>query len=107
MNQFSYLKQTLRIVCPVFILLLLYTSLYAVNVSGIINSYASVSAIAGNDLTVSSVAGFNLGDKIMIIQMKGAGINTSNTANYGDITSYNDCGNFEFNYVSAIAGNTI
>ena len=84
--------------------LLLNKSLHAVPISGVINSYASVSAIFGTNITVSSTAGFTVGDKIMIIQMKGAGITTSNTASYGDITAYNDCGNFEFNYIAAIAG---
>lgn len=87
--------------------LLLSASLHAVPISGVINSYAGVSAIAGINLTVSNTAGFTVGDKIMIIQMKGAGITTSNTASYGDITSYNDAGNFEFNYIAAIAFNTI
>lgn len=87
--------------------LLLSTSLRAVPISGVINSYASVTAIAGTNLTVSSTAGFAVGDKIMIIQMKGAGITTSNTASYGDIVSYNDCGNFEYNYIAAIGFNTI
>jgi len=107
MKQFSYHKKIFRAFCTLNILLLSCPSLYAVNVSGVINSYASVSVIAGTNLTVSSTAGFNLGDKIMIVQMKGAGITTSNTVNYGDITSYNDCGHFEFNYVSGIAGNII
>ncbi|MEO5674326.1 MAG: hypothetical protein ABIQ74_06740, partial [Chitinophagales bacterium] len=105
--QFSSGKNIVRKFCALFILLFSWGILKALPISGVINSYASVSAIAGTNLTVSSTAGFVVGDKIMIIQMKGAGITTSNTVNYGDITNYNDCGNFEFAYISAIAGTTI
>ena len=52
-------------------LLLLSFSVRAVPISGIINSYASVSAIAGTNLTVSTTAGFVVGDKIMIIGTEG------------------------------------
>jgi len=77
------------------------------SIAGIINSYASVTSIVGLDLTVSSVAGFSIGDKIMIIQMKGVSISTGNTSSYGDITNYNDCGHFEFAYIGNISGTTI
>jgi len=77
------------------------------SIAGIINSYASVSSIAGTTLTVSSTTGFNIGDRILIIQMKGATISTSNTSTYGDITSYSNSGNFEFAYIGNISGSTI
>ena len=47
------------------------------------------------------------GDKVLIIQMKGAVIDTSNTNNFGTVTNLNNCGNFEFATVSSISGNTI
>ena len=78
-----------------------------VSISGVINSYAAVSSIAGTTLTVSTTTGFAVGDKIMIIQMKGVTISTSNTSTYGDISNYNDCGNFEFAYIANIVGTTI
>jgi hypothetical protein len=73
------------------------------------NVYAKVTAIdlCTNSLTVSSSAGFNVGDKVLLIQMKGATIDQTNTANYGNITAYNSAGNYEFQTISAIAGNVI
>ncbi|MCS6916947.1 MAG: gliding motility-associated C-terminal domain-containing protein [Chitinophagales bacterium] len=79
----------------------------AKSVSGIINSYASVSAIAGTTLTVSGTVGFVPGGKVLVIQMKGASIYSQNNSAYGDITSYNNCGNFEFAYISSVTATTI
>jgi gliding motility-associated-like protein len=77
------------------------------SISGIINSYAAVSSITGTNLTVSTTTGFSVGQKILIIQMKGVTISTANTSTYGDITAYNDCGNFEFAYIANIVGTTV
>ncbi|MDW8159331.1 MAG: hypothetical protein RML72_10730, partial [Bacteroidia bacterium] len=62
------------------------------------NAYAKVTAInlCDNSVTVSSTNGFNVGDKVLIIQMKGATIDQTNTANYGNILNYNSAGNYEF-----------
>ncbi len=88
--------------------ILLFISLTeALAVGGIINSYASVSAIAGNTLTVSTTSGFSVGNKVLIIQMKGASIYSQNNSAYGDVTNYNNSGNFEFATISAIGANTI
>src|SRR6266571_3734585 len=75
-----------------------------VPINGIINSYASVSAIAGTTLTVPATVGFNVGDKILIIQMKGVTIDVNNASTYGDITTYNNCGNFEYGFITALTG---
>ena len=70
-------------------------------ISGTVNNYAEVTALAGTNITVVSAAGFSVGDRILIIQMKGATINTTNTANFGDITNYGNAGNYEFADISA------
>ena len=69
----------------------------AQTISGIINNYAHVIAIDTclNTATVASTTGFNVGDSVLIIQMKGAIIDTTNTANYGTILSLNGAGQFE------------
>ncbi len=72
------------------------------NISGIINTYASVSGFSGDTITVSSSAGFSAGDKLLIIQMQGATIDQSNTSGFGDITNINDAGNYEFTTVCSI-----
>lgn len=89
------------------ILFSLFSQLYAQTISGTVNTYASVSAIAGANVTVGAVGGFNVGDRVLLIQMKGATISTANTANYGDVTALNNAGNYEFNCIQAIAGNVI
>ena len=47
------------------------------------------------------------GDLIMVYQAQGANMNTSNTIAYGDITSHNSAGLYEFKYVQSISSNTI
>ncbi len=80
---------------------------YSQNISGIINSYTSVTAITGVNISVTSSVGFSVTGKVLIIQMKGAAINQTNTLSYGDILSYNNAGNYEYAIVTAINGNTI
>ncbi len=79
------------------------------NISGIINKYAAVTAIdfCNNNVTVNSTTGFFVGQKVMIIQMKGADIATSNNAAFGDITDYKGCGNYEIDEIKTISGNVI
>lgn len=76
------------------------------NISGVINSYESVSNITGNSITVNSSASFSVGDLVLIIQMQGATINETNTASFGDIISLNNAGNYEFTTVCAIPSAT-
>jgi len=47
------------------------------------------------------------GDLIMIIQMQGADITTTDDANYGAITAYNGTGNYDIRQVFSVSGNTI
>lgn len=81
------------------------------NISGIINQYAAVSAISTINchatLTVDSAQAFSTGDSVLIIQMKGALIDSSNGASFGTILSLQDCGNYEIASVQAVSGNTI
>jgi len=86
----------------------------------ILNTYTflTANAASGNQaLTVSNNAmtgghfgatALGTGDLILIIQMQGATINTSNTASYGTITNYNNCGLYEYCCVAGVSGtNTI
>ena len=76
------------------------------NISGIINTYTSVSGFSGDTINVSSSAGFSVDDKLLIIQMQGATIDESNTASFGDITSINDAGNYEFSTICDVLNAT-
>ncbi len=77
----------------------------------IINRYAEVVSIniggCANDLTVDTSTGFFAGDDVLLIQMKGANVDTSNTSSFGTLINLNDCGNYEVNKIKSISGNII
>lgn len=84
----------------------------------IVNKYA---ILAGNapkgakDITITNPGGPNgltpgsleAGDLIMLIQMSGAAIDTTNTVNYGNVTDLKNAGRYEFITVNKVQGNTI
>ena len=74
-----------------------------------INDYAAVLAFTpcNNTITVDTADNFNVGDTILMIQMKGAVVDTSNTASFGNVLSYNSAGNYEYNTIAAKTGNNL
>ncbi|MFT5780358.1 MAG: hypothetical protein ACI837_003320, partial [Crocinitomicaceae bacterium] len=79
------------------------------NISGVINTYVDVTAITigTNSVTVSSSAGLTIGDRMILMQMKGAVIDEFDGAAYGTITSYADAGNYEIVFICDIQSNEI
>jgi Secretion system C-terminal sorting domain len=79
------------------------------SISGIINTYYKVNAVnsATSMLTLTSTAGLSPGIKVLIIQMKGAIIDNTNTVAFGNITNLNNAGNYEFNTICSITGNDV
>ena len=75
----------------------------------IVNDYTPVISldICKNNIVVENAAEFNVGDTVLMIQMKGAEIDSTNTASFGNITNYKNAGNYEFNYVKSKTGNII
>ena len=75
----------------------------------VINAYSAVLSldICKNEITVADPSFYFAGDTVLLIQMQGAVIDTSNTASFGTILDYRNAGNYEMNYISAIAGNKI
>lgn len=75
----------------------------------IINKYAAVLATqpCDNVFTVDTATDFNAGDTVLVIQMKGAVIDTSNTAAFGTVLDYRNAGNYEINVVDSKTGNDI
>lgn len=94
-----------------FSLLLAFSSSNAqTTISGIVNNYTPVLGFFDCDrslLQVGSAAGFSAGDEVLIIQMQGATVNTSNTANFGDVIGFSYYGFFELNRIKSISGNEI
>ncbi len=86
--------------------LIISTANYVVNkycpVSQNINSGSSAFVLATN-----TSFGLCPGDLVMIYQAQGAAIDVTNTPVYGNITSYNSAGLYEFKYVQSVNLNTI
>lgn len=91
-----------------------------VNISGVINMTTAVTDVilpncldcdvgCQDAIQVNDASAFRAGDLALIIQMKGATINTSNTASGGQITDIANAGNYEFFIIDSIdnAGNII
>jgi len=76
-------------------------------ISGLINSYAAVSAINCQSISVSTTNGFAVGDRVMLVQMKGAVIDSTNTPAFGTILTYKGAGNYEMGTIQSIAGSII
>lgn len=77
------------------------------NISGTVNTYAAVTSVSSCSIQVSDASSFSTGDRVVIIQMKGATIDTTNSANFGDLLNLNNCGNYEFSHVSSVSGTTV
>lgn len=78
--------------------------------SGVVNSYAAIDELVfceGKLIVGPSVGTFGPGQKVLLLQMKGAQIDESNSASFGTITELNDAGHFELNEVKAISADTI
>ncbi len=97
-----------RTITSLFVLLFIHFA-QAQSISGIINTYTRVDSIntCTNTVHVASAAGFGVGDRVLIIQMKGADVNLTNTASFGNINAYNGAGFYEFGNISTITGTAI
>lgn len=75
----------------------------------IINYYAAVQSYDSctNSVVVDNASDFSANDTILMIQMKGAIIDSTNTSSFGNILNYNNAGNYEENIIQSIVGNTI
>lgn len=98
----------LRCLCFLFFIGNIIPS-FAQSDSIIINNYTEVLSfeICTNKLIVANAAEFKAGDTVLIMQMKGAVIDSSHTIAFGTITGYKNAGNYEFNYVRSKSGNTL
>ena len=103
-------KNSQRVYLQIISVLFLFafqSRLNAQSIGGIVNIYTAVTNMTTNSVTVSSATGFAVGDRVLLIQMKGATINQTNTASFGQIVALGSAGNFEFTNIASISGNTI
>ncbi len=102
-------RPALLILPLLFLSILMYGQ--TAQIGGTINRYAAVFAYdpCTNSFTVGNfqASAFKAGDTVYIMQMKGAIIDSSNSANFGTVTNYANAGNYELNYVSQVSGNNI
>lgn len=65
-------------------------------------------AVASSSMNANGRFSGNLtaGELLMIVQMQGATIGTTNASSYGAVSAYNNCGNFEFVEVLSITNAT-
>jgi hypothetical protein len=86
------------------------------NIGGVINTYTKVTNATNacgcpstncGQITVASAAGFSAGDKVLLIQMKGARVDTTNSAQHGSVLNLFSAGNYEFATIASISGTVI
>ncbi|MBK8254220.1 MAG: hypothetical protein IPK82_16325 [Polyangiaceae bacterium] len=84
----------------------------------ILNQYAVLAAdaaVGATSLSVTNISDLNsatfgplgAGDMIMVVQMQGATIDVTNTAQYGNVTALGNAGRYELVGVTSVQGNTI
>lgn len=101
------IRKSWKLVC-LFGLIALGSHMHAqATIGGTINICTPVTSIGCNQLSVASAAGFAAGDRVLVIQMKGAAIDTANAPQFGNIIQYNNSGNYEFATIASVSGNTI
>jgi len=78
-------------------------------ISGVVNTCYSVSEIipAKACIRLSSTAGLAVNDPILLVQMKGASISTSNNSSFGSVSALNEAGNYETGTICSIIGDSV
>ena len=78
-------------------------------ISGVVNSYYPVLEVipAKACIRLSSTAGLAVNTPILLVQMKGAGITTTNNSSFGTVTALNDAGNYETATICSIIGDSV
>ena len=80
------------------------------NINGIINTYHSVLGVDAtkNAVKLDNVSGLSYGNTVLIIQMKGATINTTaSSSSFGDVTSLNYAGNYEIATICSVSNDSV
>lgn len=98
----------------VIISFLFSVSLYAQNISGVVNVYRKVlwADSASGRVKLSNVSGFApyVGNKAMLIQMKGAVMDQNDAATFGNISpsaNINNAGNYEIGTICSFLSDTL
>lgn len=78
-------------------------------ISGVVNTYHKVIEIIPSKacLRVADPTGLNVNTLVMVVQMKGAAINTTASSSFGDTTSLNGAGNYEIGAICYLIGDSV
>jgi gliding motility-associated-like protein len=79
------------------------------SLKGIVNRYGAVQLVdyCNNSIEVPNAADFAVGEKVLLIQMKGVEIIQTNDFLYGSVVSQRKAGNYEIQKIRSINGNEI
>ena len=79
------------------------------NISGIINDYYKVVEVVTPKacVRVDNTSGLALNDLVLIIQMKGATVSTTNNSTFGSLTNLQEAGNYEIGTICSINGDSV
>lgn len=83
-----------RLINSFILIWLVCSEFHAQSIGWIVNTYTAVTNMTANSVTVTSAVGFSVGDRVLLIQMKGATLNQTNTASFGQVTALGSAGNF-------------
>jgi Secretion system C-terminal sorting domain len=103
------MNRLLRYICTALVVVPAMQASAQTNISGVINSYAKVTEVisAKACMRVSPISALQVFATVMIVQAKGADINTTNNSGFGTVTAYNGAGDYELNYVCGIRGDSV
>jgi PKD repeat protein len=90
-------------------LVVLYNLAQAQSIKGVINRYTRVMVAdtCSAKLTVKEINDFQVGEKVLIIQMNGASMQQRNNASFGDIIDLRNTGKYEINEIDSMAGKEV
>jgi hypothetical protein len=96
----------------IIFLILIFHSLFSysqTNISGVVNTYHRVLEVipAKACVRLNTVAGLARLQKVLVIQMKGASVVTTNNSSFGDTTSLNNAGNYEVAVICSLNGDSV
>lgn len=115
MNKLPLLYQSMKAVFKKRTVTFISCSLFFIHtiaqtpIQGVVNTYHKVLEIvpAKACIIVDDPTGLSVNNMVMLIQMKGAVINTTNTAAFGDITNMNNAGNYEIGTICYIIDDSV
>lgn len=101
----------IRACCCIFLVSIFHSaSGQTTNISGIVNTYHKVVEVIPSKacLRVADPTGLNVNTMVMVVQMKGATINTTASSSaFGDVSSLNGAGNYEIGTICYIIGDSV